>query len=232
MLDYLCIENCRGCGEFVQRNRDGPFSVCLNCWKEHASPQPHIEVCEIGVVPVTVSSGTTYSGILKKLIYRLKYDKDKTIIDDLVPLTIVAWDHLIQEHSALHRAVLVPIPLHWMRFISRGYNQAEMVAEQVARRRRLRLDVRLLSRRRSTKAQHGLGRDQRLQNMASAFRVNRWAGQNPPPIVLVDDIYTSGATIAAAASILAAHGFKSVFAITAARATLDADRPNAQETVL
>jgi ComF family protein len=227
MLDYICIENCRGCGQFVQRTRDGPISVCRDCWKEHASPVPHVELCDIGVVPVMVASGTTYSGILKKLIYRLKYDKDKTIVDDLVPLTVAAWRSLLQTEPALAQALLVPIPLHWMRFVTRGYNQAEMVAEQVARQCKLKLDVRLLSRRRSTRAQHGLGRDERLQNMASAFRVNRWAGKNPPPVVLVDDIYTSGATIAAAASVLAAHGFTRVFAITAARATLDADRPDA-----
>jgi ComF family protein len=222
MIEYVSVENCRGCGSLIAPTHGGPISVCLDCWDDHNEAEALLEICALGGVNVPVASGTTYSGILKKMIYKLKYDDDKTIIDDLVPLVCQAWLKLKQQYgAAVEDAVLVPIPLHWLRMVTRGFNQSEIIAESVGKHIGLEIDRKLMSRRRSTKAQHGLGKQERIINLANAFRANRWAGPAAPPIVLVDDIYTSGATIAAAAAVLNKAGYRAVYAITAARATFE-----------
>jgi ComF family protein len=221
--DYLCIEHCRGCRELVPRREGGPFCVCEQCWDEHAEAKTVLEPCA-AATSVLVASGTTYSGVLKKMLYRLKYDKDLGVVDDLAPLALAAYQHLIRQVPEASDAALVPVPLHWTRLVTRGYNQAELIAEGVAAGTSIKIDRHLLSRRRSTRAQHGLGKEERRGNLQNAFRVNSWAGPSAPAIILVDDIYTSGATIGAAAAVLAKHGFARIYAITAARATWDKDK--------
>jgi ComF family protein len=227
LTDYLCIENCRGCGTLVPRVFGRPQCACLNCWAEHRSSLPHTECCpaltsdDQTAPSVLVASGTTYSGVLKKMIYRLKYDRDKPVANDLIDLTTAAFTRLRELKPEIDKAILVPVPLHWMRLLVRGYNQAELIAEGVAKNFHLKVQSGLLSRRRSTKPQHGLGREQRRNNIVGAFRVNRWSGEHPTPIVLVDDLYTSGATISEIAASLRRHGFDNISAITAARAVLD-----------
>jgi ComF family protein len=155
------------------------------------------------------------------MIYRLKYDRDKPVANDLIDLTTAAFIRLRELKPEIEKSILVPVPLHWMRLLVRGYNQAELIAEGVAKNFHLKVQTGLLSRRRSTKPQHGLARQQRRDNISGAFRINRWSGDHPPPIVLVDDLYTSGATISEIAASLHRHGFHNISAITSARAVLE-----------
>lgn len=226
LADYLCIEHCRECGALVPPLPGQAHCACARCWGEHNNAAARIESCPSAqpLASVLVASGTTYSGVLKKMIYGLKYDGDKAVIHDLIGLTNQAFIALKRVKPEVEQALLIPVPLHWMRSLVRGYNQAELIAEGVAKQFQLKVDVRLLSRRRATKPQHGLGRQQRQDNIAKAFRVNRWAEQGAPPLVIVDDLYTSGATISEAASLLAQHGFSNISAITAARAVLEKTR--------
>ncbi|MBR5924715.1 MAG: ComF family protein [Bacteroidales bacterium] len=110
--------------------------------------------------------------------------------------------------TAFFRGVdlVVPIPLHWSRRWQRGYNQAEVIARMVARELGARCEPRLLRRARRTKTQTHLNAEGRAANVSGAFRLNsiRWkraltaAGDVPPRhILLIDDVFTTGATAAA-----------------------------------
>ena len=102
--------------------------------------------------------------------------------------------------------LVVPIPLHWARRWRRGYNQAEVIAREVARELGARCEPRLWRRARRTKTQTHLNAEGRAANVSGAFRLNsrRWkraltaAGGVPPlHILLIDDVFTTGATAAA-----------------------------------
>ena len=109
--------------------------------------------------------------------------------------------------------MVVPVPLHWMRRLRRGYNQAEVIAREVARELEaarggdgasaVAFEPRLLRRTRRTKTQTRLGAEAKLLNVAGAFAVRRgiakiWREKKNSPrhILLVDDVFTSGSTLA------------------------------------
>lgn len=112
-------------------------------------------------------------------------------------------------------ATLVPIPLGATRLRERGYNQSAALAEALGRHFRLPVDGGLLRRRRETTTQTALTPEERRANLAGAFAANRSVAACP---VLVDDVFTTGATLAEAAVALLAAGAPSVSGITFARA--------------
>lgn len=114
---------------------------------------------------------------------------------------------------------VVPVPLHWRRRLTRGYNQAERIARPLAGLLGLPFDP-VLARSRATPAQSRLGRMQRLANLRRAFRVPRPRAIQGLHLLLVDDVATTGATLDAAAEALKRAGAAAVTALVAARTPL------------
>ncbi|MCZ6807042.1 MAG: ComF family protein [Deltaproteobacteria bacterium] len=99
---------------------------------------------------------------------------------------------------------VIPVPLHWRRRRSRGYDQAALLARPVARALRVPSLFRCLRRARNTPSQADLPRAERLRNVRGAFQSRPLAGS--PHILLVDDVRTTGATLCAATDALRAAG--------------------------
>ncbi|MDR2187120.1 MAG: ComF family protein [Azonexus sp.] len=111
---------------------------------------------------------------------------------------------------------LIPLPLHTERLRQRGFNQALEIARSIKRQRRLPLLADCLQRVRPTAPQAGLDQRQRQQNVRGAFACNTdLAGR---PVILVDDVMTTGATVGECARILAQHGAGPITVAVAARA--------------
>lgn len=106
--------------------------------------------------------------------------------------------------------VLVPIPLHSSRKRKRGYNQAELLARELGKRWGIPVETGLLVRGEKTLPQKGLGSRERKQNMKTAFKIreNRVKFKT---ILLIDDIYTTGSTMDAAARALKEKGAMKVY---------------------
>ncbi|MCI8428961.1 MAG: ComF family protein [Lachnospiraceae bacterium] len=108
--------------------------------------------------------------------------------------------------------VFVPIPLHASRKRKRGFNQAELLSKELSKRSGIPTDAGLLKRVKKTHVQKELNDQERLTNLKDAFSVRK--GKVPcQNIILVDDIYTTGSTMDAAAKILKKHGAKKVYFI-------------------
>lgn len=123
--------------------------------------------------------------------------------------------------------VLVPVPLHPSRLRFRRYNQSALLAQELARLTGSRLDLHLVRRHRKTRQQVGLSGDGRLRNVQGAFSVHprfmeRVQGRS---VVLVDDVYTTGATVKAVTRVLKRAGAAEINVLTFARVVIGEDSP-------
>ncbi|MFN3214205.1 MAG: ComF family protein [Henriciella sp.] len=120
---------------------------------------------------------------------------------------------------------LVPVPLHYQRLASRGYNQAAWLAQAVARKTGTLALVDALSRKRNTPSQGGLTARQRRRNVAGAFEVrkSRLGRIKGSTVTLVDDVLTTGSTLAACTKALKKAGASRVNVLVLARVVREAD---------
>jgi ComF family protein len=158
-----------------------------------------------------------YDGTLRRIIHALKYDGRRSLAPGLAALMRRAGTDLLAGADWV-----VPVPLHWRRQHTRGFNQARDLA------RRLELPVLdALERIRHTPPQIDLPAPRRHANVRDAFAVRRrrlrWGRTSVPSrlrgacVVLVDDVSTTGATLDACARVLKRAGAREVRALTAAR---------------
>jgi ComF family protein len=112
---------------------------------------------------------------------------------------------------------LAPVPIHSARKRERGYNQAEEIAKEASLHLRLPVIANALSRTRATVSQTKLNREQRARNLENAFRCAEPASIRGKRILLVDDVYTTGATVARCAELLLAAGALSVGVLALAK---------------
>jgi ComF family protein len=117
-------------------------------------------------------------------------------------------------------ARLIPIPLGRGRLRRRGYNQSLVLARALASHWRLPVLAQLLIRTRDTATQTALTPGARLANVAGAFAVQSGVMQTRHPLVLVDDVFTTGSTLAEAARTLDNAGFTTISAVTFGRASI------------
>lgn len=115
--------------------------------------------------------------------------------------------------------LVVPVPLHWRRLLKRRYNQSALLAHALAREAGQETRPDLLIRPRSTGSQEGKGYDQRFDNVADAIRIRPSAGHRivERPVLLVDDVMTSGATFSACAEACLDAGASEVRVLALAR---------------
>jgi len=195
------LTRCGRCGQFA-----GPGAlVGGGCWE--CERQRWAFAAAVAAVP--------YSDRAREMVHRLKYGRQDYVVRLMAALMVeVARQERL--HALCDRVVWVP--LHWRRRLLRGYDQAELLATEVGRRLGLPLAGRALIRRRHTAPQAGLSRAARERNVAGSFRVTRADRVREQTVLLVDDVFTTGATADACAQALVAAGARRVFALSFARA--------------
>jgi len=160
-----------------------------------------------------------HTGPLARAIHRFKYEGHSELALPLARALAEASREWLGSLGG--EPVLVPIPLHHRRLIRRGYDQAALLARALARATGLPVRSTLLRRIRATRRQVGLTEAQRTENVHRAFSAR---GSLPGgPVVLVDDVLTTGATARGACEALREVGTRWVYVLTLARAVGEAD---------
>jgi len=220
------IPVCRACLASFQRI-DPPFCSCcgrptpLPAAPAPATPQPSpvppplCRLCRAGTYAFSIArSFAIYNDALATAIVLLKYEQVTTLGDWFAARlqeTIVACAH------GLTADVVVPVPLHADRLRERGYNQAEMIARPLARRLGLRLESYLLARTRPRPPQLVLSRSERWDSVRGAYATRAGVRVDNLRVLLVDDVFTTGATLDSCARALRKAGAAQVNGLTVGR---------------
>lgn len=214
----------RGCGLC---DRPAAQTFCIDCHrqlKDSYHPNATWTCDENGDWPISALGN--YEGSLKQAIRALKYSRREDIAIVLGNAFGQQWPRLLRQlptqHSLATPPYVVPIPLHTNRYQQRGYNQAERIAKGFCQTSGLPMLAGGLKRIEDTLPQHQLGVQSRQENLDGAFTVGREltrrCRQSSPRILLIDDIYTTGATMRSATEVLNAAGISVVGVLAIARA--------------
>jgi ComF family protein len=140
-----------------------------------------------------------YGEVARAVALKLKYAGRPGVAEIMASLMV---RHVDRDSDAL----LVPVPLHRWRIWRRGYNQSALLARALARRSGISTDLALLERVKHTPPLRGLGRRERANTVRGAFRLSADRNVKDRRIILVDDVFTTGATVNACAKLLKRSG--------------------------
>ena len=235
ILDLVLPPRCPGCREIVAD--DGRF--CEGCWATLrfitapqcaacGTPFDHDRgdgaMCGACLLKrpryATARAALSYEGAARDVLLGYKHG-DRQHLARLMAPQLARVGLPVLGKGEGDGALLVPVPLHWTRLFTRGFNQAALLAGALARRTGTPLAVDALVRVRRTVISRGMGRRARADNVRSAFRVARREVIRGRRIVLVDDVLTTGATADACARVLLRAGAARVDVLTWARVVRD-----------
>ena len=207
-LRHLALPLCKVCGKpFDPLVKDA--NLCAEC----RPGRYHVPMAF-----TALRSCFVYEGPVREAIHRYKYQNHAVLAAALGNELAAFWRQNCWDSLEMPCCDMVTaVPLHWWRRYRRGYNQSELLADQLARQLQIPAKV-LLQRVKPTRPQVHLGHAQRAENVKNAFVIEKQAPSlKGKSVLLIDDVCTTGATLRECAKILKRAGAQSVYGLTLAR---------------
>lgn len=224
ILEFVYPSCCLNCNKFIEQPGE---LICPECWdkiktidsicctncKSNISANRICPLCGFKDTLPFIAYGH-FGSPLGEIIRKFKYHSFTKLSPDLVNRVLKNHSKLINKINA---DLIVPIPLHSYRLKSRGFNQAEFLADNISKRIGIEVNKKSLKKIRKTKDQKLLDHNERIENVRGAYRVfgEDLVGKK---IILVDDVITTGATLHEARKAITETGGKVIFAIVIATA--------------
>lgn len=202
-LEFVSKPLCHCCGipfDF-QVNHDGEGELCMVCMTERP-------------VFAKARAALVYNDTSRALILGFKHGDKMHVVRSFIPWLLSAGKEILVDAD-----IIIPVPLHRSRLIARRYNQAALIAEMISKSACIEYNPYLLKRTRATDSQGHMKAKEREKNVSNAFEipakfVSQLSGKK---IVLVDDVYTTGATVKECTRALLESGAKDVSVLAVAR---------------
>ena len=190
-LKYITSPFCMVCGRQLD---DEMRETCSDCGRRRHSF-------------VRGVAAFAYTKEIKQSMYRFKYDNQREYAVFYADTLFRLRGHII---AGWRPDVIIPVPLHEKRYRKRGYNQAALIAYRLGRRLGIPVDDKVLFRIKNTVPQKELNDKERAKNIKNAFQVGRDIVKYRK-VLLIDDIYTTGATLDCCAEALRAAGAGKIY---------------------
>ncbi len=232
LFSILFPAHCDLCHQLISRAVDS--TVCARCWTTLQPLGDNVcAVCGDPIIATNISPGwrcgrcrrglsyfdfcrsyALYQDTMREVLHRFKYGGRKRLGGRLARLLFQTWTHC---HPLREAEVILPMPLHRGREKERGFNQSRILAKYLSGMVRVPLESRAVVRIRNTPSQTGLSHRQRRLNVAGCFEVRSPAMIRNKTCLVIDDVFTTGATLNELARVLKEEGAVRVVALTLAR---------------
>lgn len=204
---------CRTCLADIEHWRK-EYHICTRCGKFISLPGL-CQDCRRHRVPFQAGGAVAaYRGAMKEALHLFKFGGKRWLSRPLGKLMAEVVKMNGDPFSQCE--VVIPVPLHGRNLQSRGYNQAALLAGEVGKNLTIPVAGNVLVKVRDTPDMVGLGRSQRLTNLAGAFQTKNTRFIQGKRILLVDDIYTTGSTVSACSEALLSAGAETICVLVAA----------------
>ncbi|MGI2946038.1 phosphoribosyltransferase family protein [Vibrio diabolicus] len=187
-LKYLTpIKRCQRCGLSLQKEEMSTDSICGECLSE---PPPWQRLYTLG----------DYDFPLSREVQRFK--------DHGESWHVKALTQQLAQHITTPAPIITSVPLHWQRYLRRGFNQSDVLARHLAQQLKTNFDAKVFRRVRLAQSQRGNTKASREQNLKGAFVLNK----RPPSshVAIVDDVVTTGSTVRQLCHLLLEVGVESI----------------------
>ncbi len=230
VIDFIFPPQCYVCKKILE-GEDGLCFECLS--KINFITKPRCEICSFPfefnlsntnnhlICPKCLNkppkfdksiSVVHYDEISKKIILPFKHGDKTNFAKFIAKLMYMSGKDLINEAD-----VIIPVPIHFLRMLKRKYNQTSFISKIIGKKSKKQVLYSTLIRKVATKSQGHLSAKARKLNVLGAFKVKNPNKIKGKKIILIDDVFTSGATVNECAKILKRNGARKVFVLTFAR---------------
>ncbi|NQT95769.1 MAG: ComF family protein [Candidatus Omnitrophica bacterium] len=192
---------CTRCGRSLNTYNKNLKAICADCIGKSYSFKQAWQCCE-------------YEGLTKELIHKFKYNK-KVFLKEPLAEILCQFAMSYIDYKTIDNIIAVPMNKRDLQ--ARGFNQAELLAEVLSKKLGIPYIKNLLIKTKRTKEQIGLNRGRRLKNLEGAFHTNKSICLNQKVLLLLDDVYTTGATANECSKTLLVSGAESIYSFAIAR---------------
>jgi len=205
-LNVIYPSKCIFCHKIDFDNADK--GICASCFEKLKVFDNN--VCEKNFAVNSGFSMFLYSSELREIIHKIKY-KDFGYYAKAIGAKM---GEFFVNQNLIFADFIIPVPIHWIRKMQRGYNQAEIMAREVSKVSKIPISNCSLIRNRNTKPQFDLNKEMRIKNIEGAFVIKNFDELVGKDVLFIDDIYTTGTTLKECEKIVKSIGVKNVYYFT------------------
>ena len=211
IINYVYPKVCGFCNKIISEEY-----TCKNCQEKlkymYESERQLVSVNKYFDILICAYK---YKGIIRSKILQYKFKNKKYLYTTLSQRLIELLNMYSNEID-----IIIPVPIHFMRAFNRGYNQSFLIARFIAQKMDKELKNNILKKVRNNKPQSLLTANKRKNNVYNAYKLIRADAIKGKTILLIDDIYTTGATVNECSKVLKENGAKKIIVATVAKATI------------